>query len=293
MLRYSSRMRFILVALGLALFSTACTPPVSEIQTTTSTTSSTIATAVGDVPECLAGELPFVDEGVVAALDSQGRDARAIGDVRWVPSDGCERIEVTFLSGAGAPASSIGPVGVSILADSGIVRVNLAEEITESAVADTTLNGTLTDRWFVVEGLGDGLVLDLHLGERAAARAFSTISPARLVIDLIPVDDDRPITRPIENGGFVLLSPQPGIGLYPLQVAGYAAPGVDAVRVQLTDQTGVAIDRAISTRSSAYTWHAFGLTLDDGPSGTIDLFVGTIDENDEQAAGVNVPLDLP
>ena len=255
---------------------------------------STSTTEAGPgTPECLTGELPFVENGVVAVLDSEGHDARAIGDVRWIASNACERIEIAFLSDAGSPASSAGPVDVSILPDSGIVRVSLSDEITESSVADTTLNGDLIDRWYVIDGLDDGLVLDLHLSARAAARAFSTISPARLVIDLIPTDDDRPITPAVTDGGVVLLSPQPGVGLYPLEIAGYSAPGIGAVRVRLTDQMGVAFDRSISTLSPAYVWHAFGVTLVDGPSGAVEFFAGTVDEDNEPIDGITVPLDLP
>jgi hypothetical protein len=114
-----------------------------------------------------------------------------------------------------------------------------------------------------------------------------------LVLDLVPTDADRPITPATVEDGFVLLSPQPGVGLYPLRIAGYAAPDVDAVRIRITDQAGIAIDRSISTLSPTYAWHAFEATLDDGPSGTVDLFVGSVDENDDPTVGVVLPLDLP
>ena len=131
------------------------------------------------------------------------------------------------------------------------------ESVANSAVADTTLNGTLVDKWFVVEDAEDGLIVDLHLNERAAARGFTTTSPARLVIDLRATGDDQSIAPPTSGGGIVLLSPQAGVGLYPLQVTGYSAPGIDAVRIQLADAAGVGVDRSISTRSSAHVWHAF------------------------------------
>ncbi len=286
-------MRFAIIITGLALIAAACTGGDPATYESSTTTSPTTTTAAPTRSECRTGELPFVEEGVVAVLDSQGRDARAIGSVRWLPSDDCERVELTFLSDAGSPASSIGPVGVSLLPDAGIIRITLSEDVVDSAVADSTLNGSLVDRWFVVDGIGDSLVVDLHLGERVAARAFSERSPGRVVIDLIPTGDDRPVTGAIEDGGIVLLSPQEGVGLYPLQIVGYAAPGIDAVRVRVTDQVGVAIDRSISTLSASYVWHAFRLTLDDGPSGAVDLFVGTVDENDEPLRGVTIPLDLP
>jgi len=284
------RLRSLLIVIVIA--AAACTPTEQEggpttIAPTTTTTPST------EMPACLSGELPFVEQGVVAALDSQGRDARAIAGIRWHAFEGCERIEIEFLSVSGSPASRIGPVGVSMLSDTGIVRVTLSDAIADSAVADTTLNGDLLDGWFVIEGIADGLAVDLHLAGRVAARAFMTTSPARLVIDLIPAQEDLPIARPASDGGIVLLSPQAGVGLYPLHIAGYSAPGIDAVRIRLSDSIGVFIDRSVSTLSPVHVWHAFDVELADGPSGSVDLFAGTVDENEEPVAGVEVPLDLP
>jgi hypothetical protein len=286
-------MRILPVLAAVALAAVACTPAASDESTTTLEASTTTTTTSGDISACLAGDLPFVDEGTVAALDSQGRDAEAVGGVRWYPLEGCERVEVEFLSETGAPATRIGPVGVSMLSDPGIVRVKLSEAVVDSAVADTTLNGTLVNQWFVIEETDEGLIIDLHLNERAAARAFTTTSPARLVIDLRATGDERPIAAAASGGGIVLLSPQPGVGLYPLQVAGYSAPDVDAVRIRLSDSVGVGIDRSISTRSSAHVWHAFGLALSDGPSGAVALEVGTVGEEGEPIFAVEVPLDLP
>lgn len=284
------RLRSLLIVIVIA--ATACTPTEQEGGSTTTapTTTTTVST---DTPACLSGELPFVEQGVVAALDSQGRDARAIAGIRWHALEGCERIEIEFLSVAGSPASRIGPVGVSILSDTGIVRVTLSDAIDDSAVADTTLNGTLLDGWFVIEGIADGLAVDLHLAGRAAARAFTTTSPARLIIDLVPAEEDASTATPASEEGIVLMSPQAGVGLYPLQIAGYSAPSVDAVRIRLSDSTGILVDRSVSTLSPVHVWHAFDVGLTDGPSGSVDLFVGTVNEEGEPVSGVEVPLDLP
>jgi hypothetical protein len=286
-------MRFVFALAVLAFFATACTSSESGQTTTTVAPSTTATTEASDTPACLSGELPFVEEGTVAALDSQGRDARAIAGVRWDPLEGCERVEIEFLSATGAPATRIGPVGVSMLSGSGIVRVTLSDAIVDSAVADSTLNGTIVDKWFVVEDSEDGLTVDLHLNQRAAARAFTTTSPARLIIDLRGTGDDLPLATPLSAGGVVLLSPQAGVGLYPLQVAGYAAPEVDAVRLRLTDSADVTIDRAVSTLSSTHVWRAFSAALNDGPSGTVLLLVGTVSDVGEPEFAVEVPLDLP
>jgi len=286
-------MRFVPFFVALAFFLAACTSSETGETTTTVAPSTTTTTEAGDTPACLSGELPFVEEGTVAALDSPGRDARAIAGIRWDPLEGCERVEIEFLSTTGAPATRIGPVGVSMLADAGIVRVTLSNDVVDSAVADSTLNGTLIDKWFVVEDSEDGLTVDLHLNERAAARAFTTTSPARLVIDLRGTGDDRPREAPLTADGVVLLSPQAGVGLYPLQVAGYAAPEVDAVRLRLTDSAEVNVDRAVSTLSSTHVWRAFSAALSDGPSGSVLLLVGTVNDVGEPVFTIEVPLDLP
>ncbi|MEA3502149.1 MAG: hypothetical protein U9R47_05190 [Actinomycetota bacterium] len=285
-------MRLTLLLIAAMVVVTACVPTdsVDEPPTTVPTTTTTVP---ADAPVCRSGELPFVEEGIVAALDSQGRDARTIGGIRRYALDGCERIEIEFLSTAGSPASRIGPVGVSILSDSGIVRVTLSDVIVDSAVADTTLEGDLVDGWYVVEGIAEGLAVDIHLDKRAAARAFTTTSPARLVVDLVPTLDDLPLARPVTGSGIVLMSPQPGVGLYPIQVSGYSAPSIDAVRIRLSDPTGVFVDRSVSTLTPVHVWHAFDVGLTDGPSGSVNLFVGTVDEDDEPLDGVEVSLDLP
>lgn len=286
-------MRFLPVLVVLAFSIVACTNGESGDSTTTAAPSTTTTTEASDTPACLAGELPFVEQGTVAALDSQGRDARAIAGIRWDPLAGCERVEIEFLSATGAPATRIGPVGVSMLSDAGIVRVALSDAIVESAVADSTLNGTLVNKWFVVEDSEDGLIVDLHLNERAEARAFTTTSPARLVIDLRGTGDDRSLATPLSTGGIVLLSPQAGVGLYPLQVAGYAAPEVDAVRLRLTDSAETTVDRSVSTMASTHVWRTFGAALDDGPSGSVLLLVGTSNEVGDPDFVIEVPLDLP
>ena len=284
------RLRSLLIVIVIA--AAACTPTEQQSGSTTVAPTTTTSPST-DTPSCLSGELPFVEEGVVAALDSQGRDAQAIAGIRWHALNGCERIEIEFLSVTGSPASRIGPVGVSMLADTGIVRVTLSDAIVDSAVADTTLNGDLLDGWFVVEGITEGLAVDLHLARRTAARAFTTTSPARLVIDLVPAQEGLPTATPASDGGIVLMSPQAGVGLYPLQIAGYSAPGIDAVRIRLSDSTGIFIDRSVSTLSPVHVWHAFDVGLTDGPSGSVDLFVGTVTEEGDPLAGVEIPLDLP
>ena len=279
----------------IALLLAACAPQgadpapttLAPIETPASTSTTTTAPAEG--PDCLAGDLPFAEQGIVAALDSPQHDATTIGGIRWRAEDGCERVVIEFLAEGGSPATRLGPVGVTVAPDSGVVRVSLPEVVEASAIGDSLIAGSLVNRIYVVEGIEDGLVVDVHLNARAAARAFTTTSPSRLVIDLRPTTD-VPIGSAADTSRRVVVSsPLPGPTLYPLQVAGYVAPGVDGVRVMLLADGEVALDRSVSTFTEEHLWRSFLMTISDGPSGPVEVRV---------AAGgaeevVVVEIDLP
>ena len=278
--------------LVLAVLSAACAPQGADPSPTTVApidTSTTTTAAAPEGPDCLAGDLPFAEQGIAAALDSPGHDATTIGGIRWQPEDGCERVVIEFLADGGSPATRLGPVGVTVAPDSGVVRVSLPEEVEASAIGDSLIDGALVNRIYVVEGIEDGLVVDVHLQARAAARAFTTTSPSRLIIDLRPTSD-VPIGSAADTSGQVVVSsPLPGPGLYPLQVAGYAAPGVDGVRVTLLANGEVALERSVSTATERHLWRSFAMTISDGPSGPVVLHVSASGADD----AVIVEIDLP
>lgn len=274
----------------------ACTPaatdltPTATVPPTSQTTTTTATTEPVDAPDCLAGDLPFAESGIAAALDSPQHDAITIGGIRWQPEQACERIMIEFLAEGGSPATRLGPVGVTVAQGSRVVRVSLPEAVAASAIGDSLLNGSLVHHVYVVEGIEDGLVVDLHLAQPAAARAFTTTSPSRLIIDLRPIADGAATAPQNATADVVLSSPRPGPELYPLRVAGYARPGVGAVQVTLRDQLGVvALSRSVSTVSSQHVWRAFTMTISDGPSGSVTVEV-TADTGGDP---VTVELDLP
>jgi hypothetical protein len=280
------------VALTACVPDTTDTNPTVTVPLTTSTTAGTTTSTavVEEVPDCLAGTLPFAEQGIVAALDSPQHDATTIGGIRWQPDAGCERVLIEFLADGGSPATRLGPVGVTVAPDTGIVRISLPEAVDASAIGDSLISGPLVDHIYVVEGIADGLVVDLHLSARAAARAFTTTSPSRLIIDLRPTSD-VPIGSAPDNGGRVVVSsPLPGPSLYPLRVAGYAAPGVDAVRITVSADDQTALERSVSTITDRHLWRAFVATISDGPSGSVQVRVEPDDDADD---GVVVELDLP
>lgn len=278
---------------AITLLAAACSAQEPETPATTTlppATSSTTTTTAPDVPDCLAGALPFAEQGIAAALDSPQHDATTIGGIRWQPDDGCERVMIDFLAEGGSPATRLGPVGVTVARDAGVVRVSLPDAVEFSAIGDTRLAGTLVEHIYVVEGLQeDGLVVDIHLATRAAARAFTTNSPSRLVIDLRPSLDPDLGSSPGRGASVVVSSPLPGPGLYPLQVSGYAAPDIGGVTVRLLTDGEVAIDRSASTAGDQHLWRSFALTIGDGPSGLVQLQVAA-DGSEDPAV---VELDLP
>jgi hypothetical protein len=282
----------IALLLAIAATAAACSPRAANPTTTTAPPpeTSTTTTTRPEVPDCLAGALPFADQGIAAALDSPQHDATTIGGIRWQPEDGCERVVIEFLAEGGSPATRLGAVGVTVSRDAGIVRVSLPGEVQFSAIGDSRIDGALVGHIYVVDGMQeDGLVVDIQLAARAAARAFTTTSPSRLVIDLRPADDATLASSPATARSVVVSSPLPGAGLYPLQVSGYAAPDTDAVRVTLLANGEVALDRSASTIGDQHVWRWFALTVTDGPSGPVELQVSATGSTDPAI----VDLDLP
>ncbi len=287
-------MKRLVASVVIAVTATACvnTDPdpgpttTRTIPPTTSTTTTTVAAG----PDCLAGNLPFAEQGIVAALDSPQADATAVGGIRWIDEEECERVLIEFLAEGGSPATRLGAVGVTIARDSGIVRISLPEAVSASAIGDTLISGALVDRVYVVEGITEGLVIDVHLAAHAAVRAFTTNSPSRLILDVRPSSDTPLGSAPDTSGRVVVSSPLSGPGLYPLQVAGYAAPGVDAVQMTLSTDGTTALERTVSTIAAQHVWRAFALTISDGPPGAVELRVSAQNGSDE---GVVVELDLP
>lgn len=291
--------RALALLLVVATVASACSTTRPTTTTTTTTTfppaSTTTPALLAPVP-CLSGGAPFGDRGLVAAVGVDEGDATVVAGLGFERETGCERLAVDFLSSSGAPAAELGPTGVTVEPESGIVRVILPPEVTGTGPADATVDGDLLERVFVVRRLDGTLAIDLHLTADAAveARASLTSSPARLVVDLRPAaGQPEALSPPRRSRDLVLLSPPPGPGLYPLRITGYARPGTVAVRIRLVDAAGEAFDRSVSTQGPGDAWEEFDVRVADGPSGAVELFVGTVDDLDRPLDGVTTRLDLP
>jgi hypothetical protein len=265
----------------------------SEGTPSTLATSTTIDTGPEDF--CLAGDLPFAESGLAAAVGDDIGDAAQIEQIRLDQAPTCERITIEFTNDNGAPATSIGPTGVTVLEFTGIVRVAVPHEIATTAIADTLLEGALVHGATVIRGEDGSLTIDIRGtdGTPILARAFATSSPASLVIDVATSRDLPAPAGVTASPPAVIVAPVPGPNLYPLTVDGYAAPGLHAVRIQLGTEDSTDVDLSIALDGGNDAWQAFRSSIVDGPSGPATLFVGNADGYDEPLEGASVSLDLP
>ena len=287
-------MRRWIVIIGIGLIAAACTPGTPDtVVTTTTTLSSTTTRSLGN-EICNTGDLPFADNGLIAALGDDVGDASSITEIRWDPSATCERLTVQFGAGSGAPAATLGPTGVSVISYAGVIRVVLPTEIVGTAIADTLLEGTLVHAAYVVRD-EHMLSIDIHGvdGIPIEARAFTTTSPASLIIDIARSTTDAVPVGVTATGTAVVTSPTPGPSEYPIVVEGYVAPSFKSIHVQLLDSSEPVADTSMALDGSTDAWQHFTSTIDEGPIGDAVVFVGTVDGSGrpDDGAAVSVAME--
>ena len=283
----------LIVIFGLALVMSACSPGAQEPASTTTAAAPTTSTRAPSNEICIAGDLPFGDAGLIAALGEDTGDAASLADIRWEHSTTCERVTMNFGAASGAPAATVGPAGVSIIPYAGIVRILLPPEVNLSAMADSLLEGDLI-RSVHVFGNGDQLAVDIHAVEDIPiiARAFTTASPASIVVDVARAPTDAVPVGVTATPMVVVINPTPGPGTYPIDVDGYAAPGATSVHVQLLKDDTLILDRAISLRGDTDAWQSFAAAIDDGPIGSVVVFVGSVDAEGQPDQGALVSVTV-
>lgn len=277
----------------------ACTPSPSADDPTTTTTTSGDTTTTSTVIEpsadaCVSGDLPFESDGLVAAVGEPNGDAARVTQIRWEGGAACERIVVGFSTDTGAPAARLGVTGVTVLAFAGIVRVDLPDAVSATAIADTLVEGSVVDRAYVIRDDAGAMAIDIHAtpGVAIAARAVATGSPATLVIDVIPIDGPPPVGATSSQEA-VVVTPPPGPNLYPFTVEAYAPPGIRSIRVILSGGETPTTNVAIALDGLTDAWQAVATRIVDGPSGSAVLYVGNVDAEDRPLDGASVSLDLP
>lgn len=283
------------VAAVLILLITACSssgtdstaPPTSPATTATPATPTTLDSAT--VSPCLEGDAEFGDEGIVASVGVNSGDARGIADLRWAAHEGCERFVVDLATVDGAPAIAVGETSVALV-EPGILRIQLPQTVTLTAVADNTFDGDLVQRAYVVRDRAGSLFVDLLLSGAIEARASALESPARVVVDVQP-GSGKPGGTPTIGENVVVTSPQAGEVGYPLQVAGYSRTFEANVVARIR---GGGEETGLFTTATDYleTWGVFELEFGEGPLGQVELFVGEDDAADGSERGVTIPLTM-
>lgn len=267
-----------IAAAVIALTLAACTPSSSDSTTTvttlpeTTTTSSATTTTTSDEPVCLAGTQPFVSTGGAGVIERDDTDARIISGIRWTDFEECERITLEFSAASGAPAVSPPGVGPLFIRSAGVLRLQLDEVVSSSAVIDQAIDTALVSHAFVVRRSTGELFVDLHMRAPVTIRVTVASGPARIVIDIVPGGGDY--TSPaIVTDDLVVVDPIGGQLIYPFTVNGYARGRSAPMTVILaTGSDDFAFEGEVGAQSDA--WGAFTVLVSDGPVGPASLVVG-------------------
>jgi hypothetical protein len=208
----------------------------------------------------------------------------AIGSERI---DACERVTIDLVTRGGAPATELTPTQVEILADVDIVRVSFDTRVQASALADSVLEGSVTDRAYVVRGLDGQLFVDITVLRPVEVAVVAEETPARLHLEL-RAGPERDVASPSASANIVVLSPQAGGIEFPLTIDGYSRTGSGSVRARLMPRSGEPAEKNTTAAAYVETWGAFRITFDEALDGPLELLVAGPDPAD----GPGVALSL-
>lgn len=279
-------MRRLLLALALLVAactaeSTATTPPPDPSPVIPVATEAPPATQPRE--RCFpddAGPDAYVARGVVGTAGGPGGDARVVSEIRLgsprrAPGDEparCERLVVDLATTEGAPATAVGLAGVELLADRGILRISLPQVVTQTATADSLLEGHLVDRVFVIADTEGRLTVDAHL-RAAVAAAVAPTGRGSVTVDLRREAEGPPVP-PAARPGVVLLAPEQVDAAYPLTVGGYGRSATGRLAVRLIGSDDV-VETEVAVPDHPWGW--FELVIPAGPTGIVGLEVGGLE----------------
>lgn len=298
-------MRRLLIVTIFAMIATACTSTIGTTSTTrddaapTDTsagiTTASLAPSEQGVSPCLDGDRPFANAGVISAFGGTSGDATQVSGIQWSGHPDCERVEIDLLTVDGAPAGALGPVGVDYDEIVGIVRVNLPNTVTRTAVADSLIDGELVLRAFVVKTARGDMAVDLHVTPDAAVaiRAYEITAPSRIVIDVKPDSEATAVIGAGVAEDVIVLTPPPGPAGSPLVVSGYTRGFEANVLARLHDDPEAAALAEESTVAVEWVemWGEFAITFEDPPQRTLELFVGAKSALNSDLEGVWITID--
>jgi hypothetical protein len=248
----------------------------------------------GEVPQavCLQGTT-FVADGDASPAGTGAGDAVTVSGLRWESYPGCERFVVDLAAEGGSPAAAPGEVRARVLRDLGVVRVMLPGVArAEADATDARIDGPLGHAAYVVSRLdGEGVYVDLHLGDAAEVHVMELRDPARVVVDLRP--GGGPIPPPaVTNVRVVVIQPRSGPASYPLTVTGYSRT-FEANVVARLERNGQEVLETFTTAAGWLdAWGEFSLPIEAGPSGPVRLHVGEYSARDGTWEGVALDLEM-
>jgi hypothetical protein len=237
---------------------------------------------------CLEGG-GFGSTGDLTVAGAGQTTAAAVGTLRWGDHAGCERVVIDLVQANGAPADGAGTVRAQLLRDQGVVRVFLDPRVNATRQTETSFGAELAEEAYVVRGLNARLFVDVHLAATAEARVLTLASPARIIIDLKP--GGAPIGRPAEHRLVKVLAPPAGRATYPLRIKGYSRT-FEANVVGRLQQGQTVVQQVTTAADWVDTWGQFSLTIDAGPRGAADLFVGDFSPADGSEQGVHLQMTM-
>lgn len=234
----------------------------------------------------------YADSGSLGSFERPSADARSVRGLGFEQTAERERFLVFLGDSAGSASRSPGAAHVEWIRPLGIVRVHLDRRVASTAIADTTFQGRLAGRAFVVRSLEQrALFVDLHVRAPALARAEVFADPGRVVVELEPGGSALPPPAAMAQRTIVLI-PRGVVQPYPLAVWGYAR-NFEANVVAELRQNGQMAKREVTTAADwLETWGEFRMRFTDGPTDSVQLFVGDYSAKDGSEEGVKLPLEM-
>jgi hypothetical protein len=288
-------MRFPAACLAIVVLITACTGPDPGTSSTASQDTGSTVTSVdpsGLVAPCLVEPAGFVESGALIVGDGIG-DATTLGTISWESHPGCDRVEFGFLAESGAPAAAIGTSVATLAPEAAVIRLQYPETVVATGPNDVVIETGLVSAAYVVWTREGRLATDLHLtgAQNVAFSASMSVSPARSIVDIRPLENGDPAPMPpMVTDSLVVLSPTAGPATYPIRVTGYANTINGEVVIRYSAGGVVVEERQTVAAGDGSTWGEFSIVIDDGPSGTTELFVGTAVAEVER--GITIELDI-
>ena len=279
------------LGVALALLVMSCSPTAGD-STTESSTVTVSPPASLDPTSVSDSERPCAVDGYTSRgpIGTTGSDAGDTGQILAIGSETigeCERVTIELATRGGAPATELTPTRVEILEAADIVRVSFDTRLQTSGLADSTLEGWLTDRAYVVRGLDGQLFIDIMMLAPVEVAMIPEETPARLHLELRP-GPDREVVRAAASADVVVMTPSAGNVQFPLIVRGYSRTGSGSVRAELLPSRGDPVERTTTAAAYVETWGAFELRFEDQLEGQMELVVAGQQPGDTE--GVTLQL---